>query len=135
MIAALLLANGRIDTLAAPTWVALACARGLTLGTSLGGWRIIRTVGRRIYRIQSIEGLASQTSSAGVIFGASLIGAPTSTTQVVASSVVGIGVGRRRLRHVHWSDRPPHGPRLADHDPGHRRRSPPASSGLVQWLT
>ncbi|HSF02598.1 MAG TPA: inorganic phosphate transporter, partial [Solirubrobacterales bacterium] len=45
----------------------------------------------------------SQTASAGVIFGASLIGAPTSTTQVVASSVVGIGIGRRRLRHVHWA--------------------------------
>jgi inorganic phosphate transporter, PiT family len=103
VIAALLLANGRIDSLAAPSWVALACGVALTLGTSLGGWRIIRTVGRGIYRIESIEGLASQSSSAGVIFGASLVGAPTSTTQVVASSVVGIGVGRQRLRHVHWS--------------------------------
>jgi PiT family inorganic phosphate transporter len=103
VLAALLLANGRIDSLAAPTWAVLACAAALTLGTSLGGWRIIRTVGRRIYRIESIEGLASQSSSAGVILGASLVGAPTSTTQVVASSVVGIGVGRRRMRHVNWS--------------------------------
>jgi PiT family inorganic phosphate transporter len=98
-----LLANGRIDSLAAPTWAVLACGVALTLGTSLGGWRIIRTVGRRIYRIESVEGLASQSSSAGVIFGASLLGAPTSTTQVVASSVVGIGVGRRRMHHVNWS--------------------------------
>jgi len=103
VIAALLLANGQIDTLAAPTWAALACAVALTVGTALGGWRIIRTVGRRIYRIAPVEGLSSQTASAGVIFGASLIGAPTSTTQVVASSVVGIGIGRRRLRHVHWA--------------------------------
>ncbi len=103
VIAALLLANGRIDSLAAPSWVALACGVALTLGTSLGGWRIIRTVGRRIYRITSLEGLASQSSSAGVILSASLAGAPTSTTQVVASSVVGIGIGRWRLRHVHWS--------------------------------
>jgi PiT family inorganic phosphate transporter len=103
VIAALLLANGRIDSLAAPTWAVLACGVALTLGTSLGGWRIIRTVGRRIYRIESVEGLASQSSSAGVIFGASLLGAPTSTTQVVASSVVGIGVGRRRMHHVNWS--------------------------------
>jgi PiT family inorganic phosphate transporter len=103
VIAALLLANGRIDTLAAPEWAAFACAVALTAGTALGGWRIIRTVGRRIYRIQPIEGLSTQTASAGVIFGASLIGAPTSTTQVVASSVVGIGIGRRRLRHVHWA--------------------------------
>lgn len=103
VIAALLLANGEIDTLAAPEWAALACAVALTAGTALGGWRIIRTVGRRIYRIQPAEGLSSQTASAGVIFGASLIGAPTSTTQVVASSVVGIGIGRRRLRHVRWA--------------------------------
>ena len=59
--------------------------------------------GRRIYRIRPEEGLSSQTASAGVIFGSSLLGAPVSTTQVVASSVVGIGVGRRRWHHVHWS--------------------------------
>jgi inorganic phosphate transporter, PiT family len=103
VVAALLLGAGKIDSLSAPTWVTLACALGLTLGTALGGWRIIKTVGRRIYRLEPIEGLASQTSSAGVIFGASLLGAPTSTTQVVASSVVGIGGGRRRLRHVNWA--------------------------------
>lgn len=103
VIAALLLANGRIDTLAAPVWTKLVCAAALTLGTALGGWRIIRTVGRRIYRIRPVEGLASQTASAGVIFGASLVGAPVSTTQVVASSVVGVGVGRRRWHHVHWA--------------------------------
>ena len=102
VIAALLLANGRIDTLAAPTWTKVTCAVALTAGTALGGWRIIRTVGRRIYRIKPIEGLASQTASASVIFGASLVGAPVSTTQVVASSVVGVGAGRRRWHHVHW---------------------------------
>ena len=103
VIAALLLGAGKIDSLSAPTWATLACAVALTAGTALGGWRIIRTVGQRIYRLQPIEGLASQTSSAGVILGASLLGAPTSTSQVVASSVVGIGGGRTRLRHVNWS--------------------------------
>ena len=103
VVAALLLATGHIDSLNAPTWATFACAAALTLGTAIGGWRIIRTVGRRIYRLQQIEALASQTSSAGVIFGASLLGAPTSTTQVVASSVVGIGGGRRRWHHVNWS--------------------------------
>ena len=102
VVAALLLAAGEIDSLSAPTWVTLACAVALTVGTALGGWRIIKTVGRRIYHIQPVDGLASQTASAGVIFGASLAGAPTSTTQVVASSVVGVGGGRRRWRHVHW---------------------------------
>ncbi len=102
VIAALLLAEGRIDSLNTPAWVIPACAVALTAGTALGGWRIIRTVGQRIYRIESVDGLASQTASAGVILGASLAGAPTSTTQVVASSVVGIGGGRRRWRHVNW---------------------------------
>ena len=102
VIAALLLANGRIGTLSAPTWVTVVCSAALTAGTAFGGWRIIRTVGRGIYRFQLIEGLASTGASAGIIFGASLVGAPTSTSQVVASSVVGVGGGRRRWRHVHW---------------------------------
>jgi PiT family inorganic phosphate transporter len=103
IVAALLLADGQISSLNAPTWAVVACAAALTLGTALGGWRIIRTVGRRIYRIQPIEGLASQSSSASVILAASLLGAPTSTTQVVASSIVGIGGGRRRWHHIHWA--------------------------------
>lgn len=103
VVAALLLAEGEIDTLSAPTWATVASALALTAGTSLGGWRIIRTVGRRIYRIQPVEGLASQTASAAVILGASFAGAPTATTQVVASSIVGIGAGRRRLHHVRWA--------------------------------
>ncbi len=102
VVAALLLADGRIRSLTAPTWVIIACAAALTIGTALGGWRIIRTVGRGIYRFQRIEGFASTGASAAVIFGASLLGAPTSTSQVVASSVVGVGGGRRRWRHVHW---------------------------------
>ncbi len=102
VIAALLLASGRIKTLAAPTWVTVVCAAALTVGTAFGGWRIIRTVGRGIYGIQRIEGLASTGASAVVIFGASLVGAPTSTSQVVASSIVGVGGGRWRWRHVHW---------------------------------
>jgi PiT family inorganic phosphate transporter len=102
VVAALLLAAGEIDSLSAPTWATLTCAVALTAGTALGGWRIIKTVGRRIYHIQPVDGLASQSASAGVIFGASLAGAPTSTTQVVASTVVGVGGGRRRWRHVHW---------------------------------
>ena len=102
VVAALLLADGRINSLTAPTWVIVACAAALTLGTAFGGWRIIRTVGRGIYRIQRIEGLASTGASAAVIFAASVLGAPTSTSQVVASSVVGVGGGRSRWRHVHW---------------------------------
>jgi PiT family inorganic phosphate transporter len=103
IVAALLLADGRIGSLAAPTWVAVASAAALTAGTALGGWRIVRTVGRGIYRIRALDGLASTISAAGVILGASLVGGPVSTTQVVASSVVGVGGGRRRWHHVRWA--------------------------------
>jgi len=102
VVAALLLADGRIDTLEAPEWAIAACAIALTAGTTFGGWRIIRTVGRRIYRIQPVEGLASQTASSAIILGASVLGGPVATTQVVASSIVGIGTGRRRVHHVRW---------------------------------
>jgi PiT family inorganic phosphate transporter len=102
VLAVLLLANGTTQSLSAPVWAILACAVALTLGTAIGGWRIVKTIGRRIFRIRPVDGLVSQASSAAVILAASLVGAPASTTQVVSSSVVGVGVGRRRYRHVGW---------------------------------
>ncbi|HEU4528477.1 MAG TPA: inorganic phosphate transporter [Actinomycetota bacterium] len=102
VVAALLLANGSTDSLSAPVWVELASALALTVGTAFGGWSIVRTIGRRIYRLRRLDGLVAQTSSAAVIVGASLLGAPVSTTQVVSSAVVGTGVGRRRARRVRW---------------------------------
>jgi inorganic phosphate transporter, PiT family len=102
VLAVLLLANGTTEELSAPVWAILACAVALTLGTAIGGWRIVKTIGRRIFRIRPVDGLVSQTSSAAVILAATVVGAPASTTQVVSSSVVGVGVGRRRYRHVGW---------------------------------
>ena len=101
-LAVLLLASGRTQSLSAPVWATMVCALALTVGTALGGWRIIKTIGRRIFRIRPVDALVSQTSSAAVILAASVVGAPASTTQVVSSSVVGVGVGRRRYRHVGW---------------------------------
>lgn len=86
-----------------PLWATLACAGALTLGTALGGWRIVATVGRRIYRLHAVDGLTVEGASAGVILGASALGAPVSTTQVVASAVVGTGAGRGRFSHVRWA--------------------------------
>ncbi len=103
VIAALLVADGRATTLISPTWAAAACAGALTLGTALGGWRIVRTIGRGIVRLHPLDGVAGQGGSAGVIVAASALGAPVSTTQVVASTVVGVGGGRHRWRHVHWA--------------------------------
>lgn len=103
VVAALLLADGRISSLAdAPFWVRLASALALTVGTALGGWRIVRTIGRRIYRIRPLDGLVVSGGSTAVILGASLAGAPVATTQVVASSVVGTGVGRHRAHQIRW---------------------------------
>jgi inorganic phosphate transporter, PiT family len=102
VIAALLLAAGRLQTFEVPLWVKIACGAAITLGTALGGWRIVRTVGRGIFHMASIDGFASQTGSTAVILPASYLGAPVSTTHVVVSSVVGVGTGRHRWRHVRW---------------------------------
>jgi len=103
VVAALLVASGHLHTFGVPLWVKVACGALLTLGTALGGWRIVRTIGRRIFHLDRFDGLASQTASTAVILAASYAGAPVSTTHVVASSVVGIGGGRRRWRHVRWA--------------------------------
>jgi inorganic phosphate transporter, PiT family len=85
-----------------PFWVILACAVCIALGLSTGGWRIIRTVGYGIFRMQPIHSFASQASSTAVILTASILGGPVSTTQVVASSVIGVGASRR-LNAVRWT--------------------------------
>jgi PiT family inorganic phosphate transporter len=101
--AAILLAGGRIDTLEVPLWVKVASGAALTIGTAMGGWSIVRTVGRRIFHLHPVDAFASQSASTAVILASSYAGAPVSTTHVVASSVVGVGVGRRRWRHVRWA--------------------------------
>jgi PiT family inorganic phosphate transporter len=103
VIAALLLADGRLPEFAVPLWAKLACASTLTLGTALGGWRIVRTIGRRIMRLAPVDAFGSQTASTVVVLGSSFVGAPVSTTHVVASSVLGVGGGRRRWKHVRWA--------------------------------
>ncbi|HSO03737.1 MAG TPA: inorganic phosphate transporter [Candidatus Limnocylindrales bacterium] len=101
LITLALVAAGTLPEFEVPLWVKVVCAAAMTLGTALGGWRIVRTLGRGIYRIRPLDGLASQGSSTLVIGGAAMLGAPVSTTHVVASSVVGVGAARRR-RHVRW---------------------------------
>jgi PiT family inorganic phosphate transporter len=102
LMTAALVAGGHLSHFAVPFWVALASAILLTLGTLLGGWRVVRTLGRRIYRIRSLDGLVSQGSSGVIVLVASLAGAPISTTDVVAPAVVGVGTGER-WRHVRWA--------------------------------
>lgn len=102
VIAVLLLASGQTETMTVPLWAKIATGLALTLGTALGGWRIVKTIGRRIFILTPLDSFTSQVSSTAVILAASLAGAPVSTTQVVASSVVGVGGARRRWRHVRW---------------------------------
>lgn len=102
VIAVLLLASGQTAALTVPLWVKVVTGAALTLGTALGGWRIVKTIGQRIFSLTPLDSFTSQATSTAVILGASLVGAPVSTTQVVASSVVGVGGGRRRWKHVRW---------------------------------
>ena len=97
-----LLLGGFIPNFEVPFWVMLSCASAMTLGILSGGWRIVRTLGFSIYRVRPIHALGSQLSSALIILGASLGGAPVSTTHVVATSIMGIGASERP-RAVRWS--------------------------------
>ncbi len=102
IVTAALVAAGRLSRFAVPFWVVLASAGMLTTGTMLGGWRVVRTLGRRIYGIRSLDGMVSQGTSGGIVLAASLLGAPISTTDVVAPAVVGVGSGER-WHHVRWT--------------------------------
>lgn len=96
-----LVTDGFLTVFKVPTWVILACATMIALGTALGGWKLIRTLGGRIFRIRPVDGFASQLASAAVILGASLVGGPVSTTQVVSSAILGVGTGERANK-VRW---------------------------------
>ena len=96
-----LLLGGFIPKFEVPFWVMLACATAITLGILSGGWRIVRTLGFAIFRVRPIHALSSQLTSALVILSASVIGAPVSTTHVVATSIMGIG-SADNPRAVRW---------------------------------
>ena len=82
-------------------WVRFACALAMGLGTSIGGYKIIKTVGGKIMKIRPINGAAADLSSATVIFGATLIHLPVSTTHVISSAIMGVG-SAQRLKGVKW---------------------------------
>jgi len=84
-----------------PLWVVASCAAAIALGTASGGWRIIKTMGSKIFRLRSVHAFCAQTSSAVVILGAALLGGPVSTTHVVSSSIMGVGAGQR-ISAVRW---------------------------------
>ena len=96
-----LVISGMIPTFQVPTWVVVVCAASIALGTSVGGWQLIRTLGSKFYRIRPVHGFASQITSAAVILAASLMGGPVSTTQVVSTAIMGVGAAERFSK-VRW---------------------------------
>ncbi|MBE0669425.1 MAG: inorganic phosphate transporter [Anaerolineales bacterium] len=97
-----LLIGGVLGDFTVPFWVIAASASTMALGTALGGWRLIRTLGGKFYKIRPVHSFATQMASAFVILTASFGGAPVSTTQVVSSAIVGIG-SSERFGKVRWT--------------------------------
>jgi PiT family inorganic phosphate transporter len=97
-----LVSYGTLKTFAVPWEVMVACASVMALGTAAGGWRIIKTVGHDFVKLQPVHGFCVETASAGVILGASAFGMPTSTTHVITSTILGVGLSKR-LTAVNWN--------------------------------
>ena len=96
-----LLSGGLIETLEVPTWVKLVCALSMSLGTAVGGKKIIKTMGSNIFRMEPINGFAADLNSSVVIFLATFLHLPVSTTHVVSGSIMGVG-SAKRVTAVRW---------------------------------
>ena len=96
-----LVSAGLLGSFEVPVWVKIACAATMALGTAVGGWRIIKTIGRNLLALAPIHGFAAETSGALVIQAATHLGLPISTTHVISSSIMGVGASRR-LTAVRW---------------------------------
>lgn len=84
-----------------PRWVMVTCALTMAAGTAAGGWRIIRTMGHKMVKLQPVHGFAAETTAALIIHGASVAGVPLSTTHVISTSIMGVGASKR-LSAVKW---------------------------------
>ncbi|MBM7647663.1 PiT family inorganic phosphate transporter [Bacillus ectoiniformans] len=97
-----LIANNYQTTTDIQTWVQVSCALAMGIGTSVGGWKIIKTVGGKIMKIRPVNGVAADLTSAIVIFTATFVHLPVSTTHVISSSILGVGTSHR-VRGVRWT--------------------------------
>jgi PiT family inorganic phosphate transporter len=103
VIALALLANGSIDTFYIPTWVKIAAGLAIAAGTYVGGWRIMRTMGTRIFKLEPPQGFAAQATASGVLYTvATRYGFPVSTTHVISTSIMGVGAVKR-FSGVKWT--------------------------------
>ncbi len=102
IITGLLVTAGYQKTFHVPLWVVLSAHTAIGLGTLLGGWRIVRTMGQRIAKLRPIDGMCAETASAASIFAATYFGAPVSTTHVITGAISGVGAARR-VSAVKWA--------------------------------
>lgn len=96
-----LLSVGTLSTFTVPDWVKAACALAMALGTSFGGYKIIKTMGMNMARLAPVNGFAAETGAAAVIFSATMFHAPVSTTQIISTSIMGVAASNR-MSSVRW---------------------------------
>lgn len=96
-----LVSYGALDAFKVPIWVMIACAFAMALGTSLGGWKVIKTMGTKVFKLQPVHGFSAETSAATVIAGISWFGVPISTTHVISTAIMGSG-SSQKLSAVRW---------------------------------
>ena len=119
-----LFSAGVIPTIDVPTWVIVVAATALSLGTAVGGWRIMRTMGQRVAELEPVHGFAAETTAATILLGTAQLGMPVSTTHVISSAIMGVG-SARGPKGVRWGVARQHPAGLGHHHPGrgHRRRA------------
>jgi PiT family inorganic phosphate transporter len=102
IIAGLLFSAGRLGAeFRIPLWVVLSCHSAIALGTMLGGWRIVKTMGQKVAKLRPVDGFCAESGAAATIFIASRLGVPVSTTHTITGAIVGVG-SLRRLSAVRW---------------------------------
>jgi PiT family inorganic phosphate transporter len=102
MIVMGLVSLGYLPRFQVPLWVIITCASAIALGTGLGGWRLIHTLGAKFYKIRPVHGFSAQAASFSIVLLADVLGGPVSASQVASSAIVGVGAGER-LSKVRWS--------------------------------
>ncbi len=96
-----LMSGGYIQSDTVPLWVIVICAAAMASGTAMGGWRVIKTLGVQMLKLEPVHGFAAETAATVTIIGASALGMPVSTTHVISSTIMGVGA-TRRLSAVRW---------------------------------
>jgi PiT family inorganic phosphate transporter len=96
-----LFSAGLLPTVTVPPWVIVVSATAISMGTAVGGWRIMHTMGHRVVKLEPVHGFAAETTAATIIYGAAHFGMPVSTTHVISAAIMGVG-SSRGIRAVRW---------------------------------